>query len=496
MSNPPDARFSFSAARRLGAGLGVIASVLALAAIVVMGNYLSSRHHERFHWTGDTRFELSPQTLRVLGAATNDVAVTVLFDREEALFPAVMGLLTEYAQACPRLKLEHVNYRRDPGRAQLVAARHQLASGESDLVIFELGGRHKIVRASELSDYDIAPLLAGQKEVKRSAFKGEPLFTGAIAALLQARQPVAYFLKGHGEHDPASENKLIGYTRFATLLQQKGIEIRPLNLASSAEVPEDCQLLIIAGPKSRIDPAELERLERYLQRGGRVLALLSFYQSQREVTGIEGLMDNWGIVVGNNYVLDTANSIRGNDVLVTNFTSQPIVTPLRGRRVHLLLPRSVMPKQGPAASALKPQPLFLTGPDGISASELSDGGALRTVAGKDIKGAIPLAVAVERGSIQGLGGDLSAARLLVVGESLFLGNEMILNGANLEFASLAINWLLDRPGDLAGLAARPLREYRIMLTKTQMIQLRWSLLAVFPGAVLLVGGLVWWRRRS
>jgi hypothetical protein len=104
-------------------------------------------------------------------------------------------------------------------------------------------------------------------------------------------------------------------------------------------------------------------------------------------------------------------------------------------------------------------------------------------------------VAAERGGIQGLGADRAAARLVVVGESLFLGNEMIASAANLELASLAVNWLLDRPQDLAGLAAKPLREYRITLTDGAMTQLRWLLLLVFPGAVLAAGGVVWWRRR-
>jgi hypothetical protein len=36
----------------------------------------------------------------------------------------------------------------------------------------------------------------------------------------------------------------------------------------------------------------------------------------------------------------------------------------------------------------------------------------------------------------------------------------------------------------------------VSVTRSQMLQARWLFLAVMPGAVLFLGGLVWLRRRS
>lgn len=490
-------RPSFSGAQRLRVGTHVLVALWAGLAIVVMANYLAARHYHRFHWTSDTRFELSGTTRQVLSGVTNEVSVIVLFDRDHPLFPSVYGLLSEYAYACPKLKLELLNYRRDPGRAELLAARLQLASSETDLVVFEAGTRSKIVRAAELSDYDVAALLAGEREVRRVAFKGEPLFTHALAALRESQSPVACFLRGHGEHDPASDEKLLGYSRFAGLLRQKGIEVQSLELLGTNEVPDTCRLLVIAGPRARLDPLELERLTRYVQRGGRVLALLSFHQAQRERTGLEDWLQSWGVAVGDNFVFDPDQSIRGNDLVISNYSPHAITAPLRDRRLHLVLARSMVARApaGPGSTGGRVQPLFSSSAGGYTASTFAAGGVPQPAPDRDVRGTIPLAVAGERGSIQGLGADLAAARLVAVGESLFLGNEMILSAANLEFASLAVNWLLDRPQDLAGLAARPLHEYRITLTRTAMTQLRWLLLLLLPGALLALGGVVWWRRR-
>jgi hypothetical protein len=43
---------------------------------------------------------------------------------------------------------------------------------------------------------------------------------------------------------------------------------------------------------------------------------------------------------------------------------------------------------------------------------------------------------------------------------------------------------------------QPIHEYRLALTRQEMSRLQWLLLAVLPGGVLLLGLLVWFRRRK
>jgi hypothetical protein len=124
-------------------------------------------------------------------------------------------------------------------------------------------------------------------------------------------------------------------------------------------------------------------------------------------------------------------------------------------------------------------------------------GATGELEAPEQQGSFPLIVAVEHGSIKNVSTERGVTRILVLGDSLCFDNQLIDTEANHYFANAAINWLVDRPQMLlAGIGPRPIKEYKLLLTSGQMKKLQWILLAGMPGSILLIGGLVWLRRRS
>jgi ABC-type uncharacterized transport system involved in gliding motility auxiliary subunit len=108
----------------------------------------------------------------------------------------------------------------------------------------------------------------------------------------------------------------------------------------------------------------------------------------------------------------------------------------------------------------------------------------------------PVMVVVEKGAIKGVTTERGNTRMLVVGDSFFLANHQLDLLGNRDFANGAINWLLDRPQLLEGVGPRAVTDYRLVMTKAQLQSAQWLLLAGMPGAVLVVGVLVWFWRRS
>lgn len=489
---------SFSTARRLGAFLNVVLSIAAASALLVMVNFLGIRHFQRRHVGGLDTAELTPVTRQLVDSLTNELKVTLFFDPDasqtsEALYKYSNELLKEYQALSTNVVLRTVDYLRDPGTAGLIKQQYEISyPGHRNMIIFDYGGKVRTVHAQELSDY--AP--AGYENrtnlvFKRVAFKGEQLFTSAILSLTEPYQPKAFFLQGHQEHDPESTGSQEGYSRFATLLRHNNLELEKLWLSGTNTIPDNCSLLIIAGPKTTIHELEARKIENYLGRGGRLLALLR----SQPVTGLEVLMAQWGVVLGDDLVIDPPNSVGGpQDMAVTNFTSHPVVAPLHQSQLYLVLPRSVTPASSPPAGADAPQVdvLFRTGVNGQAMTEIAGGVARQRTPSQP--GPIPLAVAVEKGAIPGVSANHGTTRMVVVGESLFLGNTGIYNYSNEEFANLAVNWLLDR-SLLVDIGPRPVREYRLSMTQQQKHTATWVLLAGIPGSVLVVGFLVWLVRR-
>ena len=114
------------------------------------------------------------------------------------------------------------------------------------------------------------------------------------------------------------------------MLVDGDVELSTFASLHAQDVPEDCSLLIIAGPSTKFGREELERLNTYLARGGRVLALFPYLDVKRPQTGLEGLLANWNIEVGQNVVQDRANSKANGDpvVVATKFGLHPITRAL------------------------------------------------------------------------------------------------------------------------------------------------------------------------
>ncbi len=483
---------SFSLLRRWGAALNLIIAVAAVLSLVAMFNYLAIRHFTRFHWNRDTEAALSKRTRQVLASLTNTVKVTVYFDSTDDLFPRVKGLLKEYQFASPRIQLQFVDYIRDAVSARRVQQEYKLSgSSVRDVVIFDVGGRSPVMVSSrELSDYDTSKLLSGEtNEVYRTHFKGELLFTSKIYAVATGRSPVAYYLMGNGERLTSGDTP-DGYGKYLALLHdENNFDIHLLALIGTNDIPANCNLLMIAGPTDTFAPPELEKIQRYLDQGGRALILFDS-ETLGKRTGLEKLLAKWGVDVGDNVIVDRANAVSttGMDVAPVELGGHPIVNPLRNSRVLLFRPRSIRalrPANG-RSDDLKVEELLFTGPNSLVLD------ASRRGFDPAQTGVKPLMAVVEK-SVPGV--QRGSARIVVLGDSTLWSNEFMKTDPNREFAALTANWLVNQSVLLNDIPRRAIHSYKLTMTQAQLRSVQLVLLLALPGAVLLLGFLVWLRRR-
>jgi hypothetical protein len=502
MSDAPKNSPSFSPASRWKIGFDVVLRTALVLAVVAMLNYLGAQFFQRFYLSSQTRVALSSRTLTVLSTLTNKVAVTLYFDTRdpENFYPNILALLNEYHAANKNISVRTVDYVRDAGTAAKIKEQYNLPSSvdspnappAKDLIIFDSGGKVIVIPGEAIVQHKLEPTAKddpNQKELqfrnKPVAFNGEIMFTSKLLALAGARPFKAYFLQGHGESSLADSGQF-GFTKFGLELAQNYIAVTNYELSLNDPVPMDCNLLIIAAPTAAFKEMELQKIDRYLTEGGRLFVLFN-YASIEHPTGLEPILQRWGVNVAADYVKDPQNSITGQDLKVRDFNPKTFVAPLTQFSLQMILPRPVMKInwQNPPANAPQVDELVLSGETATLAGE--PGTAPRRY---------PLMAAVEQKPVAGATTLRGNTRIVVAGDSIFLGNYYIQGGGNRDFVNYAANWLLDRQELLAGISPRPVTEFRLLLTRKQSQQLDWLLLGVLPGGVLFLGWLVWLVRRK
>jgi hypothetical protein len=481
---------SFSGGQRWLSALNTLLASGAGLAVVVMLNYLATGHFWRFHLSRDASFKLSQQTKNVLDSLTNDVQVTMFFQPDgdsQEIYGLTSALLAEYQNANPKyLHVTLLDYTRFAGAAKELLARCNLTGAkQKDFVLFECGGHQRTVDAKQMADYDVADLMSGKsKFVRRNAFRGELLFTSDIFAVSHPQALKTYFLHGHGERDP-SESSDTGYSKLAAILKEEcDSDWERLSLLGTNEVPRDCQLLIIAGPrKEDFVRGEVEKIAAYLKNGGRLLALLG------KPCSLESMLDKqWGIRLGNEHIVDKDPRFKEGPYTfrTAQLSAHHIVNPLIKDETPMVMvyPRPIFPEE----MAKVP-----------GAPEVS---ILAATSASGTDNVHPptnyfLLAAIEQGVIKGVDTPRAGGtKIVVAGDADFLEDQVIGYAGNHLFAKLALSWLLQRPDIMIeGLGPQPIKEYRLHLTSAEGSLVRWLFLAAMPASVLALGVLVWLRRR-
>ena len=434
--------------------------------------------------------KLSSRTVAALRSLTNSAKVTLFYDTaNEEFYPDIVALLNEYHAVNKNISVRTVDYVQNPGEAEKLKSQYKLTGTDNkNLVIFDCNDHVKTISGATITQYTLEQIPnEKEREFRRKpvTFSGEKIFT-AILMALQNTQPLrAYFLQGHGEPS-LKDNGNFGYLKFASVLQQNSIIVTNLELPAAAEIPMDCNLLVIAAPTAAFTDMELQKIDQYLAQGGR-LFLLFDYASLKHPTGLEPILQHWGINVLADIAQDPQSTITGQDIKVRSFGDHPVVNSLVELSLQMVLPRPVEKISLPNPPSNAPE---------VTQLALTSSGATLSSDHSEPHRSYSLIAAAEQKPAPGLANLRGNTRIIVAGDSIFLGNYYIEGGANRDFLNSAANWLLDRPQLIEGIGPRPITEYRLLMTKHQQLQLRWLLLGALPGGVLFIGWLVWLVRRQ
>jgi len=467
---------------------GNAAAAVSLAVLLMVAtNYLAARHRVRFDFSPDRYYTLSEATVNMLSRLSVPVKVVVLLDMNHELFRDVKSLLKEYEYNTRGFSVEYVDPHRDLARTKELALQHDV-SGPGTM-LFLANGRTRQVSVHDLATYDYAPLLAGRSK-RMESFRGEQVFSSAIYSLVQDKKPTVYFLAGHGEHRIDDFSQHAGYSMIGRLLEKGNINVRTLQLTESPSIPRDCDALVIGGLKRPVMHIEAELIGRYLDNSGRLMLMAGTCAE----TGLEKMLEGWGIRLGSDRVMGA--TLTGRELLVNNYGTHPVTAPLKNLTTIFNLPRSVQPVEERLKGSLdKPRVVVLASCSEEGWAEMSYyQNPPKFDTGVDRPGPVPVAAAVEKGNLP-VEVEIVPTRLVVVGDATFVSNGALLAGYSPDFFINALNWLLERKNAPTFAPKSPSRV--VLNISRQRLQWAYGLTIIgLPALVLLLAIGVALRRRK
>lgn len=494
----------FAATRALAAGRATslkrraLIEVGLVALIVVAVNYLGARHWVRGDWTAGRTFSLSDKTTNLVRNLSRDVDVIVFMlpTGEDAndLYADVRELLERARRLSPHLHVEYVDIDREPERLKTVGKKYGVSGDDlvDGVIVVASAGQSKFITRADLAEYDYAAADPGRPPPMKS-WKGEQALAAAILAVTDERAPNVCFISGHGE--PAIDGfDPDAYGDLAEELRRDHQAPRVVSLDRG--VPTDCDVAVLAGPDRPLPKPDAVEIDRFLERGGRLLVLLG-PTFDAQVTrfidvGVEDVLDRWGASLRQAIAVDEPR-LRGSAVAFAvseGYADHPITQRLMHHQTLWSDTRQVTatPKNG-----LTAREIVHTSDAGWGETDLGIFRAqaeLRYDPGKDVKGPVSIAVAAERTEGTGKG-----ARLVVFGSSAIASNRVLLAGYNRDLILSSLAWLEAREPRIA-IGPRPTEHLKLTLDDKQLSRVMWICVLALPLLALLLGLGVFWVRRS
>ncbi|MGB3510495.1 MAG: Gldg family protein [Microcoleaceae cyanobacterium] len=511
--------------RATEAGTNAIFATISVLIILGLINFLAVRYEGRIDLTENQQFTLSPQTIEVLENLEQPVKLWI-FDRGEN--SQYTQLIENYQrEGNGKFSFELIDPHKQPGKANQFGVQ-------------QLGEIH--LEAADKKEVIISRQLEPLTESK---------LTNSIEKILGGKILKIYFTQGHGERELKEGQK--GFSEAVNALKNKNYIIESINLASISQVPEDADVLIIAGPQRAFLEAEVTALQQYLEQGGGVLLMLDPSTDPE----LDDLLAQWGVLVDDRLAIDDPKiggltGIGPWVVFVTRYGEHPITKDF-GNGISLY--PFARPIESETVDGIQESPLIWTNDQSWAETDLR--GQLLFNEGRDRLGPLSIGVALTRSATTRESGETESdltpiaplpgqppnqpletsvseteekeetisaevipplpgqppdeldftetvaksentseeARLIVLGNSQFATNGWFQQQLNGDVFLNSVSWLSKPEQETLSISPKKVTNRRIAMTLVQARFLSWTAIIILPLLGFTIGGILWWRRR-
>ena len=431
-------------------------TVLLLVALVILYQFAAHRPAQ-WDMTQNASNSLTESSVNVLNQLHGEIKLTMYATGQDAnlgdMHRITRDFVALYQRYKPDISLTFIDPVKQPEEARKVNIH---ANGE---MLIDYGGKREHL-----------------------TMLNEQAFTSVLLRLAHTKNQMIMYLDGHGERNPVGiANHDLG--EFGNRLKQNGFHFNSLNLALAQDVPDNASMLIITQPQIDLLPGEIDKLLRFVDKGGNLLWLLD----AQPMHGLERLAEKLNIILTPGIVIDPAAEEMNTPVTWALGAGYPPHAITQNFNLITAFPfaRAIAWDEN---TAWHYSSLVEAAPRGWVSRDIPQGKPYFNKA-RDIPGPVIVALAMQRNIND------REQRIVIVGSGSFLANTYSGNGGNIDLGVSMTNWL-GNEDRLIATQPRAVKDGVVTLSKTRLTIISGGFLIVVPMLLMLAGVVLWWRRRN
>jgi ABC-type uncharacterized transport system involved in gliding motility auxiliary subunit len=457
-------------------GTGTSVMVIVFVGIIIFVNAISVGVYHQFDLSELSQFTLSSQTKDALAKVKTNIDVLCFFlptDDAAHTETYALNMLDEYQNYTNDLNIKII----DPDKNPEEAREYNITdSSLYESVVFKTDLGTVLVPPTQIVDPNTGYVYA------------ENNFTSAILQVTGQQEKKVYFVVGDGEASPDSSGTL---SDLAASLNTDLLQVETIDLQVATSIPSDCAVLVIAGPTTPMTDSERQIISDYFANDG-IGIVMTNPDSPNDVAQI---LKPWGVNVQSATLIDPSSYVAPN----MNIVSVPISRDNYGDyNVYFPGVTAIVAQPTPPSNMEVNAELWTTSNSYLDKNY--DPSVTPTFdPTTEIQQSYAVSVLIQPTDIKNADGTDSGVPnagpyIIAFGDSDFITNTNFYSANNGDLFLKLVSEL-GVGSQLTQIPNKGLAQRMFILTPEKKNFLNIASVALLPALILIIGVLMWWRRR-
>ena len=458
----------------------MVMSVIFIAVVIVINMIVSTipSKYSEIDISSQKLYSIGDETKKMLKDLEKDVTIYQIA-QSGSEDENISNLLKKYEDESKHIKVEQ----KDPVVNPKFVSQYTSDDLSANSLIVVCGDRNKVIDYNNIYETSIDYQTYSSQT---TGFDGEGQITSAIGYVTSENLPVLYTVEGHGEKDMDSSIK--------EDIEKANMDIKSLNLLTEGTVPDDADCLFIDSPSTDFSSDEKDAIIEYLENGGKAI-IFSDYTTE-DMPNFDAILENYGVQRTEGVVFEGDNQHYAMQMpyyLVPTINSTDASSETASAGYYVLAPYAQGIKQlDDVRDTVKIESILTTSDQAYSKTDLNS----NTIEKEDgdVEGPFDLGVSITE-SLD----DDKETQIVYYSTSNLMDSQtnQMVSGGNEKLIMESLKWMTDTEESAS--VSIPSKSLEVSyLTITDYDAAFWKIctIALIPGIFLVIGFVVWIKRRK